>query len=386
MKLVNYITFLIILCTTQITWAKDILVSSETGTENTRQKFINAYNKAQSGDVIVVDLDILIQDNEAPIVISKNNITLKGKDKGIGKYKLLRNNQKNFILKVTGSNITIQNLLFLNGLQQLYFVNNKQITNQIKVMDCYFKNGKYTGINFKGSYQNVAITRTIFENTKFSIQTMDCPILENFIVDDCKFFKGDHQISLDNPHAEIIRHKNIQIKNTYFGLCDRFNLALANTQNVLIKKCTFLGGTGPYSQALHFEDRTKDVLVINNSIKCLADVAILLYATDKIGHGTGRRLTEEEKQASGSGNITLDNNVIQSGKADSAISVGYGQGFIKIKGNNIIKSESIGIKSFKSAKTMTFLIDKKTLINGKRYSDIQKITDLKTKENFIRLK
>ncbi|NIJ45500.1 polygalacturonase [Wenyingzhuangia heitensis] len=385
MNFFKSITFLFLVSLSQITFAKDILVSSQTDTNNTRQQFINAYNKAVSGDVIIVDVDVLLKENEAPIVISKNNLTIKGKNKGIGKFKFLRNNQKEFIVKVIGSNITIQNLLFLNGMQQLYFINQKEIVHHINVVDCYFKNGKYTGVNFKGNFKNVNVTNTIFENTKFSLQTMDCSILENFIVDDCKFFKGDHQISLDNPHAEIKSHKNIQIKNTFFGLTSRFNIALANTQNVTIKNCVFEGGTGPYSQALHFEDRTKNVWVKNNKIKCMADVAILLYATDKIGHGTGRRLTEEEKQASGSGNITLDNNVIESGNTDTAISIGYGKGYLKIKANNIITSKSYGIKSFKSATTMRFLIDSKTMIKGKKYGDILKISDKETKESYVRI-
>lgn len=385
MKTFKILPVLILLFCFNITKAKDIYLSS-IKTKNTRQKLIEAHNKAKSGDVIIVDVDVFFNANDKPVIISKNGLTLKGKTKESGKYKIERATTRDFILKVTGGNITVENLLFIKGVQQLYFENKRDHATSISVKNCHFKQGRYTGVNFKGKFENTKIESTIFEDTKFSLQTMDCPVLKNFIVDSCKFYGGDHQLSLDNPHAEIITHENIQIKNSYFGLCDRFNIALANTRNVTISNNTFLGGKQAYSQALHFEDRTKDIFVINNKIKCLADVAILLYATDKIGHGTGRRLTEAEKIESGSGNITLDNNTIESGSADSAISVGYGKGFLKIKDNNTITSQNTGIKSFKSKNTIVFDIDDNTFIKGRKYGDIKDIANVDVKKTFIDIK
>lgn len=385
MKIFKLSILLTILFFSNILAAKEIYLSSMKAKDN-RQKLVEAHKKAKTGDIIIVDLDITFGILDKPITISKNGLIIKGKEKASGKYKIERPNVKDFILKVTGGNITVKNLLFIKGMQQLYFNYAGKGATSITIENCYFKQGKYTGINFKGKFENTTIKNSTFENTKFSLQSMDCPILKNFIVDSCKFIGGDHQLSLDNPHAKIIEHKNIQIKNSHFGLCDRFNIALANTRNVIISNNTFLGGTGNYSQALHFEDRTKDVLVKNNTISCMADVAILLYATDKIGHGTGRRLTEAEKIESGSGNITLDNNTITSGSADTAISVGYGKGFLKIKSNNTIISKNVGIKSFKSKQTIVFEIDNNVIIKGKKYGDIKNISNSTTKKQYIDIK
>ncbi|WP_010134521.1 right-handed parallel beta-helix repeat-containing protein [Ochrovirga pacifica] len=365
--------------------AKEILVSKQKGSTD-RQKFVSAYEKAQKGDVVIVDMDIVLHNDENPIHIKKNKISIVGKIQGDSLFKITRTHQKNFLFKVSSQHINIKNLQFEQGMQQLYFQNEPHTSKKITIENCYFKNGKYTGINFKGKYKNVLIKNCTFNNTKFSLQTMDCPVLENFVIDTCQFIKGDHQISLDNPHANIVKHKNIHIKNCSFGFASRFNIALANTQNVCIENSNFKGGTGSYAQALHFEDRTKNVLVKNNKIECMADVAILLYATDKIGHGTGRKLTEEEKYASGSGNVTLINNQITSGMADAAISIGYGQGYLKITGDNVIQSKKEAIKSFKSAKNIQLMIDDHTFINGKRYDEIKTLLDSKEKERYLKIK
>ncbi|MDO6737330.1 right-handed parallel beta-helix repeat-containing protein [Wenyingzhuangia sp. 2_MG-2023] len=378
------IAFAMMILGIQTLVAKDIYVSKQKA-NSSKEKLVTAYNQAKSGDVILVDIDVIFEESDNPLTINKSNLTFKGKIKNKGKYKLERTNNKNIHLRITGSNITLENLLFTNGTQQVVFGKKEEISiKNSKIINCYFKNGKYTGVDFRGNFENTEIKNTSFENCKFSLQTMDCRILKNFTVDHCIFYKGDHQISLDNPHATNLEHENIVIKNTTFNLSTRFNIALANTQNVTISNCNFAGGTGPYSQALHFEDRTKNVWVVHNKIKCLADVAILLYATDKIGHGTGRRLTEAEKTESGSGNITLDNNTITSGNVDAAISVGYGKGYFKIFGNNTILSKNKGINTFNS-KNMHFEIDDKTSIKGKKYSEIKQM-ETKEKENYIRIK
>ncbi|MGY6647571.1 right-handed parallel beta-helix repeat-containing protein [Wenyingzhuangia sp. IMCC45574] len=365
--------------------ATDIIVSKQKGT-TAKEQFKNAYNKANKGDVILIDKDIHLKNTDKPFLINKSDLTFKGKYKKAGKYQFVRNDQKNITFRINASNITLENLGFKKASQIIVFGNREdKIIKNTKVISCHFKDGKYTGIDFRGNFKNTQIINSTFNNCKFSVQTMDCNVLENFLVDRCQFIKGDHQISLDNPHAKNLRHQNIKILNTKFELCDRFNIALANTQNVTIANCTLMGGTGPYSQGLHIEDRTQNVKVIKNTITCMADVAILLYATDKIGHGTGRRLTEDEKIASGCGNILLDHNTITSGKADAAISVGYGKGYFKIYGNNIISSSNKGLNTFKS-KNMSFEINDNTLIKGKKYKTIKTITNPKEKETFVRIR
>lgn len=379
------LTFLICFAFIQQNFAKDIVVSKQKG-DTSKKQFMNAYNKAQSGDVVIVDLDIVLNNSDKQININKPNLIFKGKNHDNRQNQIKRTHQKNIILRINASNITLENLAFVNGVQQVVFgKHEKKTIENIKVVSCSFKDGRYTGVDFRGNFINTKIINSTFENCKFSLQTMDCEILKNFVVERCTFIKGDHQLSLDNPHATNLQHQNIKILNSTFGLCDRFNIALANTQNVTIANCTLLGGTGPYSQALHIEDRTKNVHVVKNKITCMQDVAILLYATDKIGHGTGRRLTEEEKIASGSGNIVLDHNTITSGNKDAAISVGYGKGYFKIFGNNTIATEHQGIKTFTS-KNMKFEINDKTLIKGKSYKEIKQIPNKKEQETFVKIR
>jgi parallel beta-helix repeat protein len=131
------------------------------------------------------------------------------------------------------------------------------------------------------------------------------------------------------------------------------------------------GGLQKYSQAIHIEHDTRDVLIKNNTMKNDVGNAIIIFSTGYTGHGNGRKIPNEEKIDFGSSNITLDGNTITSSK-QHAISIGYGRGFLKIKGNNIINSDQRIISGFATKKTMTFELDKNALFNGKKYGDITK--------------
>lgn len=348
-----------------------IKVSDQSG--NTYEKLKNAISAATSGDMILLDIDVVFEGNKSPIRVNKE-LVFKGAEKVSGKYKLQRPVQEKVSMIIEASNVKVENILFENASQQLIFKGNHS---NITVENCHFKNGRYTGLDFReGRFTDTNVLNSTFDDCKFGLQTFDCNVLDNFRIEGCEFLEGDHQLSLDNPNSTIEKHNNIVINNCTFGLTERFNIALANTKNVMISNCIANGGRGKYSQALHIEDKTSDVMVYKNRLICKTDIAVLLYATDKFGHGQGERLTEAQKLEYGSRNVTLNNNYIESGSADAAISVTYGKGYLRVKGNNTIVSGNRGVSSSKSLSNgMTIEIDEQTSIKGKTYAEIKQEND-----------
>lgn len=352
------------------TYANTLKVSSFNGTSS--EKLQKAYNKAQKGDVILIDIDIEFKHDDKPFVINKEGITFKGKEHSkTKKFKLYKTEKKSNLILLKVGDTHFENLIFENAVNLIRIESGTKVLSNISVKDCYFSNSKYTGIDFRGNFTNVNVENTYFKNCKFSLQTFDSVILKNFIVNTCTFEEGDHQISIDNAFADtnLIEHANIVIKNCTFYVADRFNIALANTRNALIENNNMHGGLQKYSQAVHIEHDTRDVLIKNNTMKNDVGNAIIIFSTGYTGHGNGRKIPNEEKINFGSSNITLDGNTITHSK-QAAIAIGYGRGFLKIKGNNVLNSEEKIISGFATKKTMTFKIDNNALFNGKKYIDI----------------
>lgn len=365
--------------------AKTINVSTSKGF-TTAQKLTNAYEKAKSGDEVLLDIDVLIS-GKLPFVMYKNNVNLKGGQKKKGKFKIYRNDNHKITVNVLASQVAITNIQIEEGVQGLV-LGSKQRSNSKNVIisNCDFKNCQYTGVNFYGNHTGVTIDYCNFYDCKFSLQTLDCKVLKNFKISNCEFHEGDHQISLDNPHVKKPKHENISIENCTFHIAERFNIALANTQNVVIKDCTMAGGRKEYSQGLHFEDRSENIYVLNNTINNKNDCAVLSYATDKIGHGQGRKLTEKEKRAAGCKNITLKNNIINGGgKNDAAISITYGRGFFKIEGDNKITSDQQGIK-INTSQNLMLKIDTKAVINDQIYQEILTFPKLQQESKYLKIR
>lgn len=363
--------------------AGTIRVSAQSG--NSVQKFREAINKASSGDTVLLDVDVNMTNNDGAVTINKS-ITLKGADRGNVKYVIKRSLKQRAILIVTSSDVSIENITFVNGDRQLLFSTDQTVRNSA-VTNCNFKGSGYTGIDFRGKFVNSKITNSYFENCRFGLQTYDCPVLDGFLADKLIFRGGDHQLSLDNPNATISKHQNITISNSRFFIAKRFNIALANTRNITIFNNIMDGGTDNYSQGLHIEDRTSNVSIIKNTIKCIKDVAVLVYSTDKFGHGQGNQLTEQQKRDYGSRNITLDNNVIESGNSDYAIKIVYGKGLFKVFGNNIVKSGNRGLDAFKSKDNgMSFQINDNATIKDRKYKDIKTESNNSVRESYVRIR
>lgn len=351
--------------------AKTIKVSSQKG--NTLEKLNNAYKKAKAGDIVLVDIDVVFTKTDKHFLIDKSGITFIGKKKKDGsKYELRKEVKKNNLILLKADFTTFENISFKNATNLIRVEAKGKVFSNITVKDCIFSNGSYTGLDFRGDFKNILVEGTAFNNCKFSLQTMDSVILKNFMVTRCVFKGGDHQISIDNAFADtnLIDHSNIIIENCEFFVAARFNIALANTRNAIIRNNSRMdGGLQKYSQAIHIEHDTRDVLIKNNTMKNDVGNAIIIFSTGYTGHGNGRKIPNEEKINFGSSNITLDGNTITASK-QHAIAIGYGRGFLKIKGNNVINSEGRIISAFNTKKTMTFDINDNVLMNNVKFKNI----------------
>lgn len=72
----------------------------------------------------------------------------------------------------------------------------------------------------------------------------------------------------------------------------------------LIKGNSMAGGTNVYSQCVHVEDRAGNAYIKQNTMINEGNTgsdAVLVYSTDRFGHGTGALLTYQEKLAYAAG-------------------------------------------------------------------------------------
>ncbi len=370
----------IVVLDSEIQAKKSLIVSKQSG-NTARKRLFAAYSKAVSGDAIIVDEDVLFRGNESPLTITKNGITIRGAARGNSKYSIKRNNKRKTTLFVRANNVTLDNLIF-EGSQNCVFVGyNKNndtynflntVIKNFKVRNSVFKHSNYTGIDIRALVQGVEIYNTEFTDCPFSLQTFDCRVIKDFLVQKCTFNGGDHQISLDNALiGNNGEYENIIIKENKFNLTKRFNIALANVRNVsIMENKNMQGGTNSYSQPIHIEDRSSNITINGNTMKS-KDIGILLYGTDKFGHGgNSRPLTAAEKKSRGSGNVYLSGNSITT-TGDHAISSTYGKGYMTIEGNNILNANN-GKKALliRNSNAFNVKVGANAMFKGKRFRDI----------------
>ncbi|MGY6649585.1 right-handed parallel beta-helix repeat-containing protein [Wenyingzhuangia sp. IMCC45574] len=378
---------------------KTILKVSEQTGGNNYEKLLDAVNKANSSNEILVDVHIDFDSNAKAIVIDKPNTTIKGDLRDNYKLKFTRtapHKSKNHILNslivVKTNNVVIENLqllindgqgyraAFIGSINQNGSINSRTtLYKNITFKDCAMKQKSITdttrGLFFEGSFENITIDNCFFNNW-FGLVARDCPILRNFSVNANKFYNGSHQVSFDGALLDendptygigesLIEHSNISFTKNKFYLTKSFNIALAYTKNVLIDDNYFAGGTETgYSQPIHIEDRSKNITITNNQINNPADSGILVFSTGKVGHGQGRSFTEAEKKAKGSGNIIIKNNDITT--RDIAVTSAYLNGTITFEGNNTINTEvtkAVNIVNVNSG-AKTILKDNNSRFNG----------------------
>lgn len=404
MNFLNYIYTALFFCIISINAnAKDILVNTSIG--NTPYiKLVNAVNTAIAGDVVVVDIDVPFTGTDRSILVSKG-ISIIGANKSGGRYKLIRqaamgnrNSNNSTLLIIRSNDVKVENIELVVNDRQAYKAIDVGIPSQrtklfsnLQFINCIFTQANVKdgarGLFFEGSFDNVLVKQCKF-NFWFSLVARDCPTLTNFLVTECEFNNGSHQISLDGALldeedplgvGDLVKHENIVIEKSVFTIAKSFNIALAYTNNVTVRDNTQIdGGTEGYSQPIHIEDRSKNILITGNTMKS-RQIAVLLFATGKVGHGQGRKFTEEEKQVKGCGNVTIIDNDITVTEEAPAVGVTYLNGYLRLEGNNIIKADKKAILLTKSQPGSSFTINDNTRIKSKLYGEIKNGPDVKKK-------
>ncbi|WP_139958237.1 right-handed parallel beta-helix repeat-containing protein [Flavicella sediminum] len=375
--------------------AKEISVKKTKGSTSYLQ-FSKAISKAKNGDVILVDIDVFFESNDLMLVVTKA-IKIFGK-KGKRKYKLVRKNKyqknkKEAILRILGDNIQLENLEIVVAKGQGYKAievgdayTNKTLYSNLTFKNCDFlqTDVHYSarGLFFQGKFKNVLVENCKF-NYWFSLVARDCPVLDGFLITGCEFSYGSHQISFDGAILDeddathglgihLEKHENIVIEKCKFNISESFNIALAYTKNVIIRDNILAGGSRvKYSQPIHIEDRSSNILIENNKMKS-KQTGILLFSTGKVGHGQGRKFSPAEKSAKGSGNTTIINNRIETD--GDGISATYLNGYLKIKGNKIISTQKRALNvlnSYKKNSTPSLEIEDDVFMQGKQFKEIK---------------
>jgi len=366
----TYILFAVALLVSLSTFAEDYKVSEQSGATN-YDRFAAAMNLAQANDRVILDTDVIFNTNNRSYKLTTSGIKIIGADRNNGKYKLIRqvktnsnNPTNNGLLEILANDILVQNIEIIINIDQgnrgIVVGTTKprtKVFSNITIDNCIIKQlddltpttpgiNRARGINFEGSFSKIKITKTSIM-TWISIEAKDCPTLDDFLVSECTILGS---ITIDNAllgeddpdltlNQDLVLQKNIVIEKSRFLLTpSSHNIALANTSDVIIRDNPQMdGGEQSYSQCVHIEDHTQNVTIVGNTMNSTNDAGITIYTTDRIGHGQGRRHTEEEKREKGSGNITIENNVINA--KNHAVESAYLNGFVKFIGNNKLYSE-----------------------------------------------
>lgn len=195
---------------------------------------------------------------------------------------------------------------------------------------------------------------------------------------------GSHQISLDGAlldendptytlNQSLVLHRNIVIENSKFTVTKSFNIAVAYTKNVIIRNNLQIdSGTNNYSQPIHIEDRSRNISIIGNTMKS-KQIGILIFSSNKVGHGQGRTFTPAELATRGSGNILIRNNRVEG--AVLAVQSTFLNGFLTFEGDNRLTSRGRALAVIKSTQdnTTKLTINDQTRLKGQLYSAVKAI-------------
>lgn len=330
-------------------------LSSETG--DFKDRMIAAHNKAVAGDTILVDMDFIVSRS---FTISKAGLIVDGT--GI----LTNDGTDERTLGVGASDTTVRNLTFVGGIRAIKVKSTATLSNLL-FENLTIQNGTFHGIGLLDTdFDNVTITGCTFTDSPFSVLAMDCATMSNIFINNNTFNGSDHQISLDCADlGENLNHSFIRIEDNIFNETDKFNVALANMKAALVKSNTMAGGTSSYSQCVHVEDRTRNAYIKMNTMLNQGDPnsdAVLVYTTDRFGHGTGELLTYEEKLAYASGPVTLEGNIINGAGRNAVIFqfLSHGGNFY---GTNVLKGDAYGIEVWSSNVTCPIFVGDLTEFN-----------------------
>lgn len=348
-------------------WAATYSLSNEVG--DFKDRMIAAHTKAEAGDSILIDLDFTV---DRPFTIWKPGLTIDG----MGST-LTHAGTDERILACNVSDTTFKNINFVGAIRSLFIKNVNATLSNLRFENLTVSGTKFHGIGFiETNVDNVTITGCTFNDKPFGILFFDCYQMTNIQIDNNTFNGGSHQISLDNAElGEIQNHSNIRIENNTFGKASMFNVALANTKAGLIKSNSMAGGLNSYSQCVHVEDRARNAYIKMNTMNnegATGSDAVLVYATDRFGHGTGALLTYQEKLAYAAGPITLESNTINGAGRDAVI-LQFLSGTANFYGTNTLIGDNYGIELWHGEVDPSQLViaETTTFKQGKTWGAIQ---------------
>ena len=149
------IAFYLLLGVTINATAKTIKLSKQKG--NSVEKLKAAYNNANAGDIILIDMNVTFNDSEKHFTIKKSGLTFKGakNNKGV-KYQLSRVSKKGNIIVLTVGHTKFENLRFSTAVNLLRVEAKKQTLTNITIDNCEFLNSRYTGADFRGDFTDIS--------------------------------------------------------------------------------------------------------------------------------------------------------------------------------------------------------------------------------------
>ena len=333
--IVTCVTFSCLSC---IVSAATYALSNESG--DFKDRMVSAHSKAVAGDTILIDMDFTV---DRPFTVHKAGLTIDG----MGST-LTHAGTDERILACMVSDTTFKNINFVGAIRSLKIQNANATLSNLRFENLTISGTQFHGIGFiSTNVDNVTITGCTINDKPFGILFFDCYQMTNIQIDNNTFNGGSHQISLDNADlGETQNHSSIRIENNTFNEATMFNVALANTKAALIKSNTMAGGTNPYSQCVHVEDRARNTYIKLNTMNNEGDPgsdAVLVYSTDRFGHGTGALLTYQEKLAYAAGPISLENNTI-TGAGRDAVILQFLSGNANFYGSNLLIGDNYSIE------------------------------------------
>lgn len=356
----------VLISTTQLT-AATYALSNYSG--DFKDRIVAAHGEASAGDTILIDQNFTV---DRPFTVWKPGLTIDG----MGNT-LTHAGTDERILACMVSDTTFKNINFEGAIRSIFIKNVNETLSNLR-----FENLTVSGTEFHGigiietNVDNVTITGCTFNDKPFGILFYDCYQMTNIYINNNTFNGGSHQISLDNAElGETQNHSNIRIENNTFNEATMFNVALANTKSGLIKSNSMAGGTNAYSQCVHVEDRARNAYIKQNTMINEGDPgsdAVLVYSTDRFGHGTGALLTYQEKLAYAAGPITLESNTIN-GAGRSAVILQFLSGNANFYGTNTLIGDNYGIEIWDTEVDPSQLViaDSTVFKQGKTWGEIK---------------
>ena len=207
-------------------------------------------NITHSGDVFELDCDYTFSnetDSKSGVLIDKNNFTINGNNHFID------GNSQSRIFNITGTNITINDLVFANGKADIGGIIDS--TGDITLNNVTFIENNVTYVNDHLKYSGGAIA-----NHGGKINCLDSKFIDNYA---------------ESGAAIFSERGELNVKNTYFtsAVSNRYGQIWARYSTVNIENSDFINISAIYSPAMSFEYCQNMIITNSRFINLTADIS-----------------------------------------------------------------------------------------------------------------